>query len=494
MSTERQVESRKFISDVIWVGVSQGLMSLTGFVVLPALTKSYPVEVYGLWSQMLVTVNLLRILTIKFDFSVIRFLAAEEDKDKRRRAFGTMLWPILAVICLVLILSILLRHSLAVLIFTDTQYASFIPLVFVWASIESLFLFSLSYLRARRKIKKLSTIKLASSITNMLVIVPMALAGYSFYWLVGGVIAVQALFVAIVMTMIVWDTGLPKFGFVGLKNYITYSVPLLPGDLLYWVVSASDRYMITHFLNISQTGIYSASYALASVIGLLSWPIGMVLFPSVSRLWEQEEFVKVKRYFEYSVKLFLTLAVPAVGGLYILSQPVLGILTTSDFIVEGPLVLLLAIGELSVGFLLINEYAIYLVKKTGWLPLINTIGAVTNIAINIALIPKIGILGAAISSVVAYFILSAILTIWGRRIIDYKLDFRFASKVVVATAIMAGCIWFIEVDNAIGIIAIIVIGVLIYGLSLFLLRAFSKQDRAIIKEAFSGLRIRPKPD
>lgn len=469
-------------------------MSLTGFVVLPALTKSYPVEVYGLWSQMLVTVNLLRILTIKFDFSVIRFLAAEEDKDKRRRAFGTMLWPILAVICLVLILSILLRHSLAVLIFTDTQYASFIPLVFVWASIESLFLFSLSYLRARRKIKKLSTIKLASSITNMLVIVPMALAGYSFYWLVGGVIAVQALFVAIVMTMIVWDTGLPKFGFVGLKNYITYSVPLLPGDLLYWVVSASDRYMITHFLNISQTGIYSASYALASVIGLLSWPIGMVLFPSVSRLWEQEEFVKVKRYFEYSVKLFLTLAVPAVGGLYILSQPVLGILTTSDFIVEGPLVLLLAIGELSVGFLLINEYAIYLVKKTGWLPLINTIGAVTNIAINIALIPKIGILGAAISSVVAYFILSAILTIWGRRIIDYKLDFRFASKVVVATAIMAGCIWFIEVDNAIGIIAIIVIGVLIYGLSLFLLRAFSKQDRAIIKEAFSGLRIRPKPD
>lgn len=494
MNNERQIESQKFISDVIWVGVSQVLMALTGLAVLPALTKGYPVEIYGLWSQMLVTVGLLRILTIKFDFAVIRFLAAEEDRDKRRRAFGTMLWPILAVICLVLILSLLLRQSLSILLFTDNQYSNFIPLVFLWASIESLLLFSLSYLRAMKKIKRFSVIKLSSSIVNMLVIILLALAGYSFYWLVSGVIAVEALFVALVFATIFWEIGLPKFSLVGLKNYISYSIPLVPVDILFWVVSASDRYFVTYFLNISQTGIYSASRVLASLIGFLSLPIGVVLFPSVSRLWEQGESVKVKIYFQYSMKLFLTLAVPAVGGLYILSQPLLGIFTTSEFMVEGYLVPLLAIGEFFAGIFLINEYLIFLVKKNRWLPLINAIGAVTNVAINIVLIPKIGILGAAISSIISYFILSIIITFWGRKMIEYKLDFKFSSKVVVATAIMAGCLSFMKVNNVIGIITLVIIGVIIYGLCLFLLRAFSKQDRAVIIEALSGLRFRFKPD
>jgi O-antigen/teichoic acid export membrane protein len=494
MNTKYQTESQKFISDVVWLGVSQVLMNLTGLAILPALTKSYPAQIYGLWSQMVVTIGLLGIiLTIKFDSAIVRFLAAEEDRDKRRYAFGTMLWPILALICLVLALSLLLGRNLSILLFNDTQYAYFVPLAFLWASIESLFLFSLSYLRARGKIKRLSIIRLGLSIARMLLIVLLALAGCSFYWLVGGVIAVEALFVAVVFAIIVWEIGLPKFSLIKLKNYIGYSAPMLSGDVLYWVVSASDRYFITHFLNISQTGIYSASYALANMIGLLSWPIGMVLFPAISRLWEQGELPKVKIYFQYSMKLFLALAVPAAGGLYILSKPLLGILTTSEFIVAGALVLLLAISGIFSGILLINEYLVYLQKRTGWLPLIYTIGAITNVVVNIVLIPKIGILGAAVSTVIANFVLSMIFTFWGRKIIDYKLDFKFFSKVVAATTVMTGCLWLIKVDGAVGIITLVVIGAVIYGLGLFLLRAFSKEDRILIKETLSGLIIRFRP-
>lgn len=470
-------------------------MSLTGLVVLPALTKNYPSSIYGLWSQMLVTVGLLGIiLTIKFDSAIIRFLASEEDKDKRRHAFGTMLWPILALICIVVALSLLLSQDLSILLFNDKQYANLIPLVFIWASIEALFLFSLSYLRARRKVKTYSTITLAFSIARLLLIVSIALAGYDFHWLVGGVIVVEALFVAMVFAMVVRDIGLPKFRFTGLKNYLNYSAPMLPGDALIWVVSASDRYIITYFLNISQTGIYSASYALASVIGLLSWPIGMVLFPEVSRLWEQREFVKVKSYFEYSMKLFLTLAVPAAGGLYILSKPLLGTLATSEFVVTGTLVLLLSISGILNGIFLINEYAIYLLKMTRWLPLIYTISAITKVVIAIILVPKMGILGAAISTVISYFLLSIILTFWGRKLINYKLDFKLIFKIIVVTAIMIGCLWFIKANSVIGIATLGVIGVLIYGLGLFLLRAFSKQDRLVVKEALSGLKVLFKPD
>ena len=306
MNTGRRTEGQKFISDVMWIGASQGLMSLTGLVVLPALAKGYSTQTYGVWSQMVVTVTLLSIsiLTIQFDSATVRFLAAEDDKEKRRRAFGTMLWPILALNCLMFAISLILGRNLAALLFDDSQYAGLVHLVFLWASMVAIFHFSLSYLRARRKIKSFACIRLASSISRMLLIVLLALTGFDFYWLVVGVIAVEALFVAVVLAMIVMETGWPIFGRAGLKGYVTYSAPLLPGSVLAWVISASNRFFITHFLDISQTGIYSASSVLGGMVGLLSWPIGMVLFPTLSRLWEQRDLLGVKSYFQHSLNLF----------------------------------------------------------------------------------------------------------------------------------------------------------------------------------------------
>ncbi|OGO23650.1 MAG: hypothetical protein A2144_01480 [Chloroflexi bacterium RBG_16_50_9] len=492
MTNGRQVESKRFISDVLWVGLTQVFIYLTGIVVIPALTKNYTTQVYGLWSQMVVTVGFLRILTIKFDSATIRFLAAEEDKEKRRRALGAMLWPILALIVFVLVISLLLRQSLSILLFTDSQYVNFIPLVLIWAATEALFDFALSYLRARGQMKTFSSTRLASAVIRMFVIVSVALAGYDFYWIVTGIIITQALFLFAVSAMIVREVGLPTFNFEGLKKYVTYSVPMLPGEVLHWIDNASDRYFIAHFLNISQTGIYSASYSLASLLSLLSWPIGMVLFPAVTRLWEQGDIEKVKGYFQYSMKLFLTLSVPAAVGLYILSQPLLGLLATSDYVVKGVLVLLLAIGGVFGGVFLINGYTIFLLKKTGWLPVIDAIGAVINVIVNIFLIPVIGISGAAVSTIVAYFIISVIIIIWGRRMINYKLDFKFLGKVVAASLLMSASLWFIEVNSVLSIILVIIAGVSVYGLGLYLLRAFSREDRKVIRDALSGLGIRFK--
>jgi O-antigen/teichoic acid export membrane protein len=490
MNVRRQIESQKFISDVTWQGVSQVLMSLTGLAVLPALTKSYSSEVYGIWAQITVTSSILSvILTLQFGVSMIRFLAAEEDRDKRRRAFGTMLWPILILICIAVALSFLLRNSLSVFIFADNEYAYFVPLAFLLASMESLFVFLLAYLRARQKIKRLAIIRLAFSITRMLVIVALAAVGYGFGWLIASLIALEALFVAMVFAMVVRDTGFPQLSFVGLKSYLAFSAPQIPSTALRWIVESSDRYFITHLLSITQTGIYTASYILGSLINFLQWPIGFVLYPTVSKLWEQNEMPRVKNYFQYSMKLLLTMAIPAAGGLYILSQPLLGLLTTSDYLVGGTLVLLVALGVIFEGVLNMNIYIIYLVKKTVWLPVISFGGAAINAGINIILIPRVGIMGAAISTIVSYFVMSAVVTLWAGRVIDYKLDFKFLSKVVLAAALMSGCLWFIEVSSIIGIILVVIGGVVIYGLALFLFRAFSQEDRRIIREALPGLMV-----
>ena len=477
MDAKRLTETQKFTSDIAWVALSQVFIGLTGLVTLPALTKCYSSEIYGVWAQMIVTVALLTpILTLQLRTATVRFLAAEEDREKRRRAFGAMLWPVLAFACLVLIISLLLRQGLSIFLFASPEYVSLIPLTFLWAAMEALLLFALSYLRARGKIKRLSIILLALAVIKMAVIVSLATTGYSLGWILAFIIIGEAILVAAVFSMIIREIGFPKPALEGLKHYLSFSVPQIPAGALLWVISASSRYFITHFLNLSQTGAYTASYTLGNLIYLLYMPIGFVLLPAVSKFWEQKELTKTRNYFEYSTRLFLTLAIPAAAGLYILSQPLLGILTTSEYMVGGSLVLLIALGIIFYGLYGINVYVIYLVEQTKWLPLMIGIAAATNAGINIALIPKIGIMAAAISTIVSYFILATIVTVWARRAIGYKMDFKFLGKVVGATVIMAFCLRFIPTTSGWYVILAIIAGAAIFALGLWLLKGFSMQD------------------
>jgi len=487
MADRIQSEPQKFTSDIAWVAISNLLISLTGIVILPVLTKNYSSDIYGVWTQILVTVGLLSpILTLQFGTSIVRFLAAEEDREKRRRAFSTMLWPILAFTCLMFIIALLLKQNLSILLFADSKYISLIPLAFLWASTEALFSFSLSYLRARGKIKRMSVIQVALSVVKMGLIATLAIAGYSLGWIITCLVIGQTLFVATVFGMIIRNIGFPKPDFEGLKGYLAFSIPQIPSGALIWIISSSDRYFITHLLSLSQTGTYSVSYILGSMVLLFVAPIGVVLLPTVSKLWEQKELARVRKYFEYSTKFFLTLAIPGAAGLHILSQPLIHIITTSEYMVEGNLVLLIALGTIFYGLYNLNVYVVYLVKQTKWLLPMLAIAALTNAGINIVLIPKIGIMAAVISTIVSYFVLAAIVILWARKAISYNVDFRFLGKVIVVTLIMSFCLKFIPTDSVWGVILTIIAGASIFALGLLLLKAFSKQDRRIIREVFSG--------
>jgi O-antigen/teichoic acid export membrane protein len=481
-------EAQKFGSDIIWVAFSQVATFLVALVTLPAITKSYSPEIYGVWAQATVTIGLLiPIMTLLLGTALVRFLAGEEDKEKRRQLLGAMLWPVLVCTCLVLLLSILFRRDLSLLLFAAPQYVTFISLIFLWAAMEALLSFVLYYLIAVGKIKRQAVIQLILSIAKIALIVALATAGYRLERIIAGLIALEAFFVMAVFWMIIRQTGFPKPNFNGLGRFLAFSVPLILSTLLLWIVTASDRYFIAHLINLSQTAIYSASYALAGIISLFSAPIAFVLFPAVSKLWSQREPVMVKNYLEYSTRLFLALAIPGAIGLYMLSQPLLAIITTSDYLVGGGLVLLLAVGTILFGIYQINFQVILLVQQTKWLLLMVGIAAAVNAGINIALIPRIGTIGAAISAGVSYFVLATIATIWAWRVVGYKIDWKFLLKVIFAAIVMAFCLRFIELGSALSIILAVIGGVVVYALGLFLTRAFSREDLRLAREMLALL-------
>lgn len=491
MNSRPVTEAQKFGSDIIWVAFSRVLASLLGIIVLPAFTKSYTSEIYGVWAQTSITMALLTvILALGLGSSVQRFLAAEESREKRGQAFGAMLWPIILFSSLVLPILVLLRQDLSIFLFDSPRYVSFVPLTFLWAFANVLFSFCISYLIARGKIKILSVIQVAILLLNIAIMVTLATAGYSLELVIICLIIAQAFFVALTFGMIIREIGFPKPNFGGVGHFLAFSLPLVPSALIFWIISSSDRYFIIHLVSLAQAGIYSVSYNLANVIQLFYAPIGFILFPILSKFWDHGEIPRVKNYLEYSIKLFLVLAIPGSAGLYILSQPLLGILATSEYAVGGVLVLLISLGIILQGIYLLNNFIIGVVKQTKWQPLMMAVAAATNVGINLVLIPRIGIMGAAISTLVSYFVLATIVTVWARRAVSYKIDFKFLGKVVLSAIFMAFCLSFIDIGSALSIILATIAGVAVFGVGLFLLRAFSREDRRIIREILLGLNPR----
>ena len=480
---------KKFASDIIWFGIAELFNAIIlGIMILPVLTKFYTSELYGIWIQVNMTMFLLSsLIGLQLRLAVVRFLSAEEDRERRRYFLGSMLFAIIIFSCMVLVIIVMLSEQFSFVVFGGTQFTNFIYLTILWIFFNSLYNFFSSYLRARQMIRRISVILVVFSTFKMITIIILTNTGFGLEWIIVSQIALQAAVAFISLVMIIRDIGFLVPNLRGLRGFLAFSVPQIPAAILIYILIVIDRYFITHFLGLSQTGIYSSSSTLAGLMALFHMPISFVLFPVVSRLWLQKRFEDVKSYVEYSIRLFLTLAIPAAVALAILSQPLLSILTTSEYLAGLELVLVLSLGTIFFGLYLLNVDIILLVKQAKFRPFVIAAATSINIIMNIMLIPQIGIMGAGISNLASHFVLAVIVTIWARKIFTYDLDFKYLGKVMVAVLVMALCVYFIEANDVLGIITAVIIGLSIFGGTLFLMRAFTRQDRSLIRKVFQGL-------
>ncbi|MDD5704220.1 MAG: flippase [Dehalococcoidales bacterium] len=488
-TSQKDRETGRFARDVIWISIAQLFGSfIMGIITLPALTKSYSTEIFGIWSQAFVTVALLSpVFCMELDMAVVRFLAGETDKTRTRQALGSMLFSIIALSAVAFIAVNIFAPQISGLLFAGQQYTIFVRLTFLWIIFHALFVFLSAYLRARNRISLLAIRTVILNVIIMALVIGLASQRVPLEWVITSVVIAHAGIALIFFIMIVREIGWPTPSLHGLKSYLAFSIPQIPGVILLWLVASSDRYLITHFLGLSQTGIYSSSNQLASMTRLFYSPLTYVLYPTLSRLWDEKRYTEVKHYLEYSIRVLLTLGIPAAAGIAMLSQPLLQILTTSEFLAGSNLVFLISIGTVFLGIHQINGHIILLEKRTRILPVIIAAGSAISIITNIILLPRIGITGAGISNAVSYLVLAIIVTLWSMKTIHYKFDFMYLFKIVGATIPMVAVLHFLEADGAPGIVLSVVLGTAVYIGGLAALRALSAKDLGLIRGIITGI-------
>jgi O-antigen/teichoic acid export membrane protein len=119
------------------------------------------------------------------------------------------------------------------------------------------------------------------------------------------------------------------------------------------------------------------------------------------------------------------------------------------------------------GLYQITCYLLWLLDKTILNLKISAVALVTNVLINMILIPKMGILGASVATFLSNIVLAFWTTAAGKKYFPYVFPWRATAKIVLATLMMSIflliILYYIEVNNLYKLLSAIIIAFSIYG-------------------------------
>ena len=140
------------------------------------------------------------------------------------------------------------------------------------------------YLKKSLDFKKLFYVRVVSSLTPLVVTLPMALCGLGYWSLIWGNVAGVA-----VQFVLLWVLSpfrpMAYYSFADLGYMLRYGVWTLLDSLVTWISAWVDAWLVSHLMNEYYLGLYkNATSTILTLFGVVTASLTPVLFASLSRL------------------------------------------------------------------------------------------------------------------------------------------------------------------------------------------------------------------
>ena len=477
---------RDYLGDIGLYGIVHFLLPFSGLIILPLITKFLGVSDYGIYSLAIATSQILTwLVLLELRSGLLRFLPGEKDRRVISSTFIAALLLILLAEVIILLLTLSFSGILAPKLFPHVDANVYLYIVVFTAGFEASRLTLYIYFRILEQVKRYLMYELLFVVTNIGLIAVAVLFGGDVLYVLLAILLNKIANTGLFLFIFLREQGWAKPRFKTIKPYLVFCLPLIIPQIMAWVIQLSDRYFISLFWGTEEVGIYSAAYGLPVFIGGMNNAIWFVFLPVIFRLWGAGSYEEVRRYFGRAVKLFTLFAIPAGCGLIMLADPALNILSTAEIARESwkvvPFVCLSQFGYAIYGY---GADIYQLQQKTRPVAYFVTIGAAVNIAGNFLLIPKYGILGAAIATLIAYITMAAISKGMSRRYFTFPVEWAFIGKALLASVVMSAFLWFFQPVAIWQVVLSIFLGAIIYFVVLFLIRGFNREEVKSVKDFF----------
>lgn len=457
---------RVFLQRMGLIGTSNFLITITPIIFLPIITQNLSIADYAVWIQFQITITLVpSIAILGLPYTMVRFMAASKSIEDIQESFYSFLFTVLGAGLIGAIALYFLAGPISNALFNGNLAVGLI--LPVTALMTALMLLFFDYFRA---FNQMTTYAILTTVQAYMVIIFAGLfvfAGLGVVGAVTGILITQTLISIIMFIIVIRQIGFKIPRFRNLREYLTFGLPTIPSNASFWVLDATDRYVIGLAIGINAVGFYSAGYTISALMALITSPLYTVLLPILSQYYAERKIRETRFLLNYSIKLYLIVAVPAVVGLSVLAKPLLYILSTPALADVGYVITpILATGGLVFGLYCIVTQIIVMERRTKITGYTWAIAAILNVVLDITAGYLFGIVGIAVTTLLIYLFAFLITAYYAFGYIRCNFYFGFATKVIVAALIMAV---FLILLNPYGPLNIVLGGLSSLGLYLLVL-------------------------
>jgi O-antigen/teichoic acid export membrane protein len=426
---------RKLRNDVAIYGGVDLLFRLTQFIVIPFYAHLLSVADFGIMALLSVTATLIgMLLNLGVNNSVQRFyFEAGADPDDRSLLVTTGLAQLLlsgAIITLVaLVILTVARDAIRY------SYAISWPLILIvlfTALPEQVSQYCLDATRLQFAPLKFFAIHIVKNLLGVLL-------GFWFLlrWHMGiggvllGTLAGAAAAVPIGLLMIRRDLAW-RFDWAVARKIFSYGHPFVLAGMAFWVFGSMDRWMLMALSDATQVGLFSIGMKFAAVITFVISAFAQAWSPFAMRMHAEDSGYRQGYAKIFSLWFFLLAGIGL--GLALFAQEFLTLLTPPEYWGAAPVLAIGAAGLVLYGTVQITVLGITLERRTHLLSYGAWLAAGVNVVLNIALIPRFGAVGAAVSTICAYALLSSSFLVWSQRLHPIPLE---RSKLLYSVGLVA---------------------------------------------------------
>lgn len=195
------------------------------------------------------------------------------------------------------------------------------------------------------------------------------------------------------------------------RELLGFGLPLLLASSMDFVVVHTDTFLLGALRTAGEVGVYNVVFQLRSVGLFFFYPITFLLPPVLTRLAASDEWAEARETYHVASKWLVLATTPVFLLLLLFPGPVIAVTFGADYRAGTTALRLLVLPVMVTSLLSANGSALVALGHNRSNLYVNGGAAVLNVALNVALIPRFGIVGAAAASAAAYVARDVVYTV-----------------------------------------------------------------------------------
>jgi O-antigen/teichoic acid export membrane protein len=450
---------KSFSKDTLYYGMSSVLSRLVGFLLVPLYTQYLSPSDYGIMTLLgFYTLFYSPISHLGLQGAMFRYVGMAKSEKEEGIIISSAFKVILINSFIFTIASILLIKPLESFLLKSYDYSILLYLTIISSFFSSLAQVLYSFLRIKRKVKKIFYLNLIKIFFG--VILSIYLIAYQGLGISG---AIYSLFFTSIVSfiLVLLMVKLPikhKLDFLYLKNMLRYGLPNLPKYLQAIIMMLFGQYYLSETLSVDDLGYYAIAWKFCLPL--------VVLYTVIGTSWNAYKFDLLKdkntskeifsQFSNYKIILycFVFLLICLWGEDALIS------FTAKEFHNASSFVSYLCLIPLFTALYQAVSTYISFGEKQILNPFIGTIGLVITISMSLLLIPHYSIIGAVFASTLGWLGMAIFGYFYGQSI--FKVNFKLPQNILLILFVIFSGLYLIEFANKFLILSINVMVFLIY--------------------------------